>query len=107
MEGKSTKISEFIGQRKQFNECYCQAELKAWTKINGKNYVGNLVRKVHDLKEIECLLFLPDFIETKLVMWKFHVKESTNGKYDMILSRDLLTALGLDLKFSWNIIIDK
>ena len=31
--------------------------------------------------------------------------ESTNGRYDMILGRDLITALGLDFKFSDNIII--
>ena len=31
---------------------------------------------------------------------KCHLDESTNGRYDMILGRDLLNALGLDLKFS-------
>ena len=30
---------------------------------------------------------------------------SINGRYDMILVRDLLTALGLNLKFSESIII--
>ena len=30
---------------------------------------------------------------------------STNRRYDMILGRDLFTALGLDIKFSGNIII--
>ena len=29
----------------------------------------------------------------------------TNRRYDMILGRDLLTALGLDLKFSENLIV--
>ena len=37
--------------------------------------------------------------------WKCHVDESTNSIYDMILGRDLLTALGLDLKFFENFII--
>ena len=37
-------------------------------------------------------------------MRKCHVNESTTGRYDMILGRDLLTALGLDLKFSDNVI---
>ena len=36
---------------------------------------------------------------------KYHVDESTNSKYDMILGRDLLTALGLDLKVYDNTII--
>ena len=31
--------------------------------------------------------------------------ESTNGRYDMILGRDLLAKLVLDLKFSENIIV--
>ena len=37
--------------------------------------------------------------------WEFHVNVSTNCRYDMILGRDLLTALGLDIKFSGNVII--
>ena len=32
-------------------------------------------------------------------------RKSTNGKYDMILGRDLLTELGLDFKFTENFII--
>ena len=40
---------------------------------------------------------------TKIGMCKLHVDESSNGIYDMILSRDLLTALGLDIKFSKNV----
>ena len=48
---------------------------------------------------------LPEFSATKIVMWKFHVDESTNGRYDMILGRDLLTALVIDLKSSDNVII--
>ena len=36
---------------------------------------------------------LPEFSATKIVMWKCHVGESTEGRYDMILGRDLLTAL--------------
>ena len=37
-------------------------------------------------------------------MWKFHVDKSTHGRYGMILGRDLLNALGLNLKFSLNVI---
>ena len=36
---------------------------------------------------------------------KCHVYNKTNSIYDMILVRDLLTALGLDLFFSENLII--
>ena len=34
----------------------------------------------------------------KIVMWKFHVDKSTAGRYDMIIFRDLLTNLGIDIK---------
>ena len=56
-------------------------------------------------KKADIDFFLPEFSATKIVTWKSHVDESTNGKYDMILGRDLLTALGLDLNFSDNVII--
>ena len=40
-----------------------------------------------------------------IVTCKYHVDESTNGRYDMILGRDPLISLVLDLKFSDNVII--
>ena len=36
--------------------------------------------------------------------WSFHVDESAKGRYDMILGRDILTDLGLSLKFSDHVI---
>ena len=42
---------------------------------------------------------------TKIVSFKCHVDRSTNSRYNMILGRYLLTDLGLDHKFSENIII--
>ena len=56
-------------------------------------------------KNLNVDFFLPDFSATKIVMWKCHVNDSTNGRYDMILGRDLITTLGLDLKFSEKVII--
>ena len=35
----------------------------------------------------------------KLVTWYFHVDESDKVIYDMILGRDILTELGLNLNF--------
>ena len=67
--------------------------------------MGNPSWEVHDLKEGEHRIFLPEFSATKIVMRKCHVDEYTNSIYDMILGRYLLTALGLDLKFSENTII--
>ena len=46
-----------------------------------------------------------DFSATKIVTWKCNVDRSTSGRYDMILGRDLLTSLGMDLKFYENVII--
>ena len=51
--------------------------------------------------------FLPEFSATNIVTWECHVYESINGIYDTILGRDLLTALGLDLKFSKNVILSR
>ena len=47
---------------------------------------------------------LPEFSATNIVTWKCHEDESSTGRYDMILGRDLLTALVLDLKFPENAI---
>ena len=33
-----------------------------------------------------------------VVMWKCHVNDSTNGRYDMILGRDILTELWSNFK---------
>ena len=56
-------------------------------------------------KKVKIDFFLLKFSVTKIVMWKCHVDESTNCRYKIILGRDLLTTLGLDLKFSENVII--
>ena len=44
---------------------------------------------------------------TKRMTWKFHIDESTNGRYNMILGRYLITTLVLDLKFFDNFIIGR
>ena len=49
--------------------------------------------------------FLPKFSAMKIVTWKCHINESTNGRYGIILGRYLLTALETDLKFYKNVII--
>ena len=43
---------------------------------------------------------LPELSVTKIVTWIFHVNGSTWVRYDMILGRDLFTALGLNIKLS-------
>ena len=56
-------------------------------------------------KKVNVAFCLTEFSATKIVTWKFHMDESTNVRYDMILGRDLINALGLYLKFSDNFII--
>ena len=36
--------------------------------------------------------------------WEYHVDDSAKGGYDVILGRDLLTELGLNLKLSEHVI---
>ena len=58
-------------------------------------------------KKVNIDFFSPEFSATNIVMWKYHVDKYTNGRYDMILGRDILTALGLDIKLSENVIIGR
>ena len=56
-------------------------------------------------KKVNLEFSLPEFSATKIVTWKCHVYESTNGRYDMILGKYLVNVLALDLKFSENFIL--
>ena len=71
-----------------------------------KNMQETQASKFTTSKKANVYFCLPEFSATKIVSWKFHVGDSTAGRYNMILGRYLLTALGLDLKFSKNIFID-
>ena len=61
--------------------------------------------KFTNSKKVNTGFCLTDFSATKIVSCTCNVDNKTNSKYNMILGRDLLTALVLDLKFSENIII--
>ena len=41
---------------------------------------------------------LPEISATNSVTWKFHADDSIKGRYDMILGRNILIELGLNLK---------
>ena len=43
---------------------------------------------------------LPEFSDKKIVTWKFKVFESTTLGYDMVIGRDLMSELGMDLSFN-------
>ena len=74
---------------------------KEVSKIMWETQSGNFTTS----NKVNVEFCLPEFSTKKIVTWKCHIDESTNGGYDMILGRDLLTALGMYLKFSDNIII--
>ena len=56
-------------------------------------------------KKVDVYFCLPEFSATKIVSWKFQVDNQTNSRYYMIIVRYLINSLGLDFKFSENIII--
>ena len=62
-------------------------------------------RKFMTSQKVNVHFCLTYFSTTKIMSWKCHVNSSTNIRYDMILGRDLRNALGLDIKFSENIIM--
>ena len=50
-------------------------------------------------------LYLPELSVKKVVTWKLNVGESNKVRYNMILGRELIAAMGLEIKFSEHIII--
>ena len=72
-----------------------EVETTTWETQSGKLKISKKVKVDFGLLEISA---------TKIVTWKCHVDESTNGRYNMILVRYLLIVLGIYLKFSENFI---
>ena len=50
--------------------------------------------------KVKIYFILPELSAAKSVMWACHIYESTKGSHDMILGRDLLKYLGLNIKLS-------
>jgi hypothetical protein len=47
---------------------------------------------------------LPEFHAQRLIKWDMYVDDSTSlSTYDMIIGRDLMDAIGMDLLFSENL----
>jgi hypothetical protein len=53
-------------------------------------------------RTVNCQFSLPEFHKTKEIRWTMHVDETENtlSRYDMIIGRDLMEELGIDIKFS-------
>ena len=54
--------------------------------------------------KVKVYFTLPALSVTNVVTWDFHVDDSDKGRYDMILGRDVLKELGLNMKFSLHVI---
>ena len=54
--------------------------------------------------QVKIVFTLPKLSATKIMMWNCHVYDSSKGKYDVFLGRDLLTSLGLNIKLSDHVI---
>ena len=54
--------------------------------------------------KVELNFNSPELSATNVVTWNSHVDKSAKGRYDMILGRDILTYLGLNLKLYYHII---
>ena len=74
-------------------------------KEEAKNTWKTQVEEFTTSKKANVDLCLPEFSATEIVTWKCHVDESTNCIYGMIPGRDLITTLGMDPKFSGDVII--
>ena len=54
-------------------------------------------------QKVKAQLTLPELQDDVLIEWDFHVTKSL-GKYDMIIGRDMLKFLKIDLRFSDNVV---
>ena len=73
---------------------------KKYAVIQFHTQAGNITTNI----KVEIYFTLPDLSMTKIMMWNFHVYDSTKVRYNMILGRNILTALGLNLKLSPHVI---
>ena len=60
--------------------------------------------KITTNSKVNIDFILPELSAMKIVMQGCHVDDSVKGRYDMILGRDILTSLVLNLKLSNNVI---
>ena len=67
------------------------------TKLKTKEYVvvqwhtqaGNITTNL----KVKIYFTLPELSMTKIVTWNCHVDDFSNGRQEMVLGRDILTAL--------------
>ena len=62
--------------------------------------VGNITNNL----KFEVYFTSPTLSAMNVVTWKYHVYDSSKGRYDMILGKYILTELSLRLNFSYHVI---
>ena len=74
--------------------------VKKLTKIKGKKQKWATAAGVlTTTKQVNVNLTLPELHEKRMITWKMHVTKS-DLNYDMIIGRDLLSKLGMDILYS-------
>ena len=65
----------------------------------------NLAGSFTTTKKCKCKFLLPEFHAHRVIEWDVYVDDSKSNvsRYDMIIGRDLMEAIGLDLLFSENL----
>ena len=68
--------------------------------MQSNTQAGNITTNL----KFEIDFTLPKLSVTNVVTWNFHVDDSAKVGYDIILGRDILTELWLNIKFSEQVI---
>ena len=84
--GSGTVLSKKFAKKLRQDKC----PTVEWTTMAGK---------VSTSKKAKVQFSLPEFFEDRLIEWRVHLADSL-GNYDMIIGRDMLSELGIDLHFS-------
>ena len=71
-----------------------QTSTTVWTTPAGEMTTRN---------KVKAQFTIPELQEKRLVEWNFHVADNM-GAYDMIIGRDVLSFLGIDIKFSEQVV---
>ena len=65
-------------------------------QVQRNTQAGNSITNI----KVKIDFTLPALSATNVVTWKCHVDDSAKGRYDVSIGQDLLSELGLNLKFS-------
>ena len=84
--GSGTVLNKKFAKKLRQDKC----PTVEWTTMAGK---------VSTSKKAKVQFSLPEFFEDRLIEWRVHLADSL-GNYDMIIGRDILSELGIDLHFS-------